>query len=235
MAPGMAGIGRSHTWGNRRGPVWRRPGGEVRAPRRPSGAPSPVFTAPQSASAWVAYLLRAATLRGPHCGRLGAHFDQSPHLRSVTRAHDLITFSNSSGSTLHSTRLCSSLPHPPSGLQHVRAPYDATPAPESYRTAYISLALSLTSSPSPITTSQNAHAVSRPKPLFVAHTAVSPPTTSPLTCSEDPSTRYKPFQAIPFPQRTWPDKVCKKAPIWLSTDLRDGNQSLANREFSSGA
>ncbi|GMK54399.1 hypothetical protein CspeluHIS016_0109850 [Cutaneotrichosporon spelunceum] len=45
---------------------------------------------------------------------------------------------------------------------------------------------------------------------------------------EDPSKRYAPFQPEPYPNRTWPDKKCKKAPIWLSTDLRDGNQSLAN-------
>ncbi|KAE8540696.1 2-isopropylmalate synthase [Cryptococcus gattii VGV] len=44
----------------------------------------------------------------------------------------------------------------------------------------------------------------------------------------DPSKRYLPFQPVPFPNRTWPDKTHKKAPIWLSTDLRDGNQSLAN-------
>ncbi|OCF34539.1 2-isopropylmalate synthase [Kwoniella heveanensis BCC8398] len=44
----------------------------------------------------------------------------------------------------------------------------------------------------------------------------------------EPSKRYKPFQPVPFPNRTWPDKTHKKAPIWLSTDLRDGNQSLAN-------
>lgn len=47
--------------------------------------------------------------------------------------------------------------------------------------------------------------------------------------SSDPSKRYLPFQPVPFPNRTWPDKTHKKAPIWLSTDLRDGNQSLANR------
>lgn len=44
----------------------------------------------------------------------------------------------------------------------------------------------------------------------------------------DPSTRYKPFKPEPYTSRTWPDKEAKKAPIWLSTDLRDGNQSLAN-------
>jgi 2-isopropylmalate synthase len=45
---------------------------------------------------------------------------------------------------------------------------------------------------------------------------------------EDPSKRYAPFQPEPYPNRTWPDKKTKKPPIWLSTDLRDGNQSLAN-------
>lgn len=72
--------------------------------------------------------------------------------------------------------------------------------------------------------------------LYVAHSSrpTLPPPPPPLlpllTPSDDPSKRYKPFAAQPFPQRTWPDKVCKQAPIWLSTDLRDGNQSLANRE-----
>ncbi|ORY25243.1 hypothetical protein BCR39DRAFT_561147 [Naematelia encephala] len=44
----------------------------------------------------------------------------------------------------------------------------------------------------------------------------------------DPSKRYTPFQPVPLPNRQWPDKQNSKPPIWLSTDLRDGNQSLAN-------
>lgn len=48
---------------------------------------------------------------------------------------------------------------------------------------------------------------------------------------KDPSKRYTRFKPEPFPQRTWPEKECRKPPIWLSTDLRDGNQSLANREL----
>ncbi|KAK4685188.1 2-isopropylmalate synthase, partial [Tremellales sp. Uapishka_1] len=44
----------------------------------------------------------------------------------------------------------------------------------------------------------------------------------------NPAERYRPFVPVPFPSRTWPDKTAKQAPIWLSTDLRDGNQSLAN-------
>ncbi|ODV63254.1 2-isopropylmalate synthase [Ascoidea rubescens DSM 1968] len=43
---------------------------------------------------------------------------------------------------------------------------------------------------------------------------------------KDPSIKYKAFQAIKFPQRTWPEKSIAQPPRWLSTDLRDGNQSL---------
>lgn len=38
--------------------------------------------------------------------------------------------------------------------------------------------------------------------------------------------RYLPFGAVDLPDRTWPDQVITKAPRWLSTDLRDGNQAL---------
>ena len=43
----------------------------------------------------------------------------------------------------------------------------------------------------------------------------------------DPSTRYTAFQAWPLPDRQWPNRQTSQAPIWLSTDLRDGNQALA--------
>ena len=42
----------------------------------------------------------------------------------------------------------------------------------------------------------------------------------------DPSTKYRPFQPINLPNRTWPAKTITKAPIWCSVDLRDGNQAL---------
>lgn len=42
----------------------------------------------------------------------------------------------------------------------------------------------------------------------------------------DPSLKYSRTQRVNLPDRTWPDKVIDKAPRWLSTDLRDGNQSL---------
>ena len=47
------------------------------------------------------------------------------------------------------------------------------------------------------------------------------PTPSGMPCH-----RYAPFQPIDLPDRTWPTKSITKAPRWLSTDLRDGNQAL---------
>ncbi|MGH3182319.1 MAG: hypothetical protein ACRDOE_10510, partial [Streptosporangiaceae bacterium] len=41
-----------------------------------------------------------------------------------------------------------------------------------------------------------------------------------------PCHRYTPFKPIELPDRTWPAQAITKAPRWLSTDLRDGNQAL---------
>ena len=41
-----------------------------------------------------------------------------------------------------------------------------------------------------------------------------------------PFGKYKPFQPIKLPDRTWPDSVITEAPRWCSVDLRDGNQAL---------
>src|SRR5690606_17648874 len=45
---------------------------------------------------------------------------------------------------------------------------------------------------------------------------------------KNPETKYVPFQpfARDYAERTWPSRRMTAAPIWLSTDLRDGNQSL---------
>ena len=44
---------------------------------------------------------------------------------------------------------------------------------------------------------------------------------------KDPSIKYKPFDPkLTLDDRQWPSKSLTKAPRWLSTDLRDGNQSL---------
>ncbi len=42
----------------------------------------------------------------------------------------------------------------------------------------------------------------------------------------DPATKYRAFPPVRLSDRTWPDAVLTRAPIWLSTDLRDGNQAL---------
>ena len=43
---------------------------------------------------------------------------------------------------------------------------------------------------------------------------------------QHPNTKYRPFAPISMPDREWPNKTITQAPIWMSTDLRDGNQSL---------
>ena len=44
----------------------------------------------------------------------------------------------------------------------------------------------------------------------------------------NPATKYIPFKPFErdFTERTWPTKRITHPPIWMSTDLRDGNQSL---------
>ena len=42
----------------------------------------------------------------------------------------------------------------------------------------------------------------------------------------DPSAKYRPFPPIDLPDRQWPSRTITRAPIWLSTDMRDGNQAL---------
>jgi 2-isopropylmalate synthase len=41
-----------------------------------------------------------------------------------------------------------------------------------------------------------------------------------------PHTKYRPMPPVGLHDRTWPDQVISKPPIWMSTDLRDGNQAL---------
>jgi 2-isopropylmalate synthase len=43
---------------------------------------------------------------------------------------------------------------------------------------------------------------------------------------KQPQAKYRAFAPIGLTDRTWPDAVLTKAPTWLSTDLRDGNQAL---------
>jgi len=42
----------------------------------------------------------------------------------------------------------------------------------------------------------------------------------------DPARKYRPFPPVGLTDRQWPNKVHTHPPVWMSTDLRDGNQAL---------
>lgn len=42
----------------------------------------------------------------------------------------------------------------------------------------------------------------------------------------DPSKKYCPFAPVALRDRTWPDALITRPPVWCSVDLRDGNQAL---------
>ena len=44
--------------------------------------------------------------------------------------------------------------------------------------------------------------------------------------SEETYSKYTPSGLVEIKSRTWPNNTIKKAPIWCSVDLRDGNQAL---------
>jgi len=43
---------------------------------------------------------------------------------------------------------------------------------------------------------------------------------------QTPNTKYAPFPPVQIVDRQWPGRIIERAPIWMSTDLRDGNQAL---------
>jgi 2-isopropylmalate synthase len=47
-----------------------------------------------------------------------------------------------------------------------------------------------------------------------------------LAMITNPSTKYQRFVGVSLPDRQWPNNFIVKPPIWMSTDLRDGNQAL---------
>src|SRR3546814_19290634 len=47
-----------------------------------------------------------------------------------------------------------------------------------------------------------------------------------MTMLRDPSVKYSAFPQVPLTNREWPGRVTTKAPIWLSTDMSDGNPAL---------
>lgn len=42
----------------------------------------------------------------------------------------------------------------------------------------------------------------------------------------NPAIKYRPAATVDIPERTWPGRTITRAPRWMSTDLRDGNQAL---------
>lgn len=47
-----------------------------------------------------------------------------------------------------------------------------------------------------------------------------------MTMLKNPAAKYRPFAPVGLKDRTWPDAVLTKPPVWCSVDLRDGNQAL---------
>jgi 2-isopropylmalate synthase len=43
---------------------------------------------------------------------------------------------------------------------------------------------------------------------------------------KQPATKYSAFPPVGLTDRQWPNRVIVKPPVWMSTDLRDGNQAL---------
>ncbi len=43
---------------------------------------------------------------------------------------------------------------------------------------------------------------------------------------KNPAAKYRPFPAVDIADRQWPTRTIDRPPVWMSTDLRDGNQAL---------
>lgn len=47
-----------------------------------------------------------------------------------------------------------------------------------------------------------------------------------MSMLKNPASKYRAYPVVNLPDRTWPNRILTEAPIWCSSDLRDGNQSL---------
>ncbi len=47
-----------------------------------------------------------------------------------------------------------------------------------------------------------------------------------MSMLKDPSNKYRAFAPVKLYDRTWPDAVITRPPVWCSVDMRDGNQAL---------
>ncbi|MCF6521712.1 2-isopropylmalate synthase [Streptomyces sp. JJ36] len=70
-----------------------------------------------------------------------------------------------------------------------------------------------------MTPSEPASGAVRPATPVTAATVRQRPSGMPVH-------RYRPYEQVRLPDRTWPEQRITRAPRWLSTDLRDGNQAL---------
>jgi 2-isopropylmalate synthase len=43
---------------------------------------------------------------------------------------------------------------------------------------------------------------------------------------QQPAAKYSPFPPVGLADRQWPNRILDRPPVWMSTDLRDGNQAL---------
>ena len=43
--------------------------------------------------------------------------------------------------------------------------------------------------------------------------------------------KYSAYPPVKILDRKWPNNIISKAPVWCSVDLRDGNQSLIERNI----
>src|SRR6266480_4688860 len=43
---------------------------------------------------------------------------------------------------------------------------------------------------------------------------------------KNPASKYAPVKPIALADRSWPNRVLTRPPLWCSSDLRDGNQAL---------
>jgi 2-isopropylmalate synthase len=48
----------------------------------------------------------------------------------------------------------------------------------------------------------------------------------PMSMLKNPAAKYRSFPPVRLADRTWPDAVLTRPPVWCSVDLRDGNQAL---------
>ena len=47
-----------------------------------------------------------------------------------------------------------------------------------------------------------------------------------MSMLKNPAAKYRPVAPVRLADRTWPDAVLTRPPVWCSSDLRDGNQAL---------